>query len=182
VELPVFRQWKMLQRVFFGTVDQSGVEEDARNTSFEFPVLLKAAVLERVVDWCRHHIGCKDPMVKENPITGERIWFKLTDYERRFFDVPVNDLSELISAGNFLDIKSLYLFGCQSMAALINHKTPEQIRELLGIEDDLTEQEKLEIRAENELMRREELARRSAIALFHSAAAQKKRGRGRLRH
>jgi S-phase kinase-associated protein 1 len=43
----------------------------------------------------------------------------------------------------------MYLFGCQSFAALIKDKSPEQVRELMGLEDDLTPEEKEEIRKKN---------------------------------
>ena len=65
--------------------------------------------------------------------------------------IDVEELAEFLVAGNFLNIPSLvrivifacpmtnlqyiqYLFGCQSMAKLIKDKTPEEIRELFGLE------------------------------------------------
>uniref|UniRef100_A0A915CWC3 Uncharacterized protein n=1 Tax=Ditylenchus dipsaci TaxID=166011 RepID=A0A915CWC3_9BILA len=78
---------------------------------------IKTPVFCKVVEWCRNHVGVPEPVVRVDPNTGERIWFDLTDYERNFFEVPVDELAELLSAGNYLDLKSLYLFGCQSMAA-----------------------------------------------------------------
>ncbi|KAI1693668.1 skp1 family, dimerization domain-containing protein [Ditylenchus destructor] len=78
-------------------------------------------------------LGCEvddvpDPEVKEDPATRERIWFTLNDYENKFYDVPVDIMAE---------------------AELIKNKSPEEIRDLLGLEDDLTPEEKEEIKKQN---------------------------------
>ncbi|KAI1702234.1 skp1 family, dimerization domain-containing protein [Ditylenchus destructor] len=123
---------------------------NAADDVFEFPMpAVKQDIFKKVVDWTANHIGVPDPVVKEDPATRERTWFELNDYEKKFFDVPVDVLADLLTAGNYLDIRSLYLYGCQSMAALIKNKSPEEIRELFGLEDDLTEDEKAEIRKQN---------------------------------
>ncbi|KAH7721989.1 SKR-1 protein [Aphelenchoides avenae] len=131
----------------FDAVYQSlDLDEDA-----DFPQIypvkdVSAHVFRKVIDWCEKHKGQPDPIVHHDPITRERKWFKLTKYEKKFLDVPVEELEEIIMAANTLDIKSLYLYGCQTMAAHIKGKSPEEIRELFGMEDDLTEEEKREIR------------------------------------
>jgi S-phase kinase-associated protein 1 len=113
----------------------------------EFPVKdVSAPVFRKIIDWCENHKGEPDPVVQRDQLTGERKWFTLTPYEKKFLDVPVEELEDLIMAANALDIKSLYLYGCQTMAAHIKGKSPEEIRELFGMEDDLTEEEKSEIR------------------------------------
>lgn len=88
-------------------------------------------------------------MITEDPTTRERKWFVLTDFQTQFFDVDVAVLAEYLMAGNFLDLRSLYVYGCQSFAALLKEKTADEIREMLGLEDDLTEEEKEEIEKEN---------------------------------
>ncbi|KAI1701205.1 skp1 family, dimerization domain-containing protein [Ditylenchus destructor] len=90
-----------------------------------------------------------DPEVKEDPQTRERIWFTLTEYENKFFDVSVDVHAELLTAANYLDIRTLYLYGCQKFAELLKDKSPAEIREVLGLEDDLTDEEKKEIRKRN---------------------------------
>lgn len=61
----------------------------------------------------------------------------MNDFEKNFFETATETVCRLISCGELLDIKRLFLFGCQAIAGLIKGKTPEQIREILGIEDDV---------------------------------------------
>ncbi|KAH7725774.1 SKR-1 protein [Aphelenchoides avenae] len=115
-----------------------------------FPVAnVEARVFKKVIEWCVEHKGQPDPVIEQDPNTRERKWFTFSKYEKKFFDVPVEELEELVMAANYLDIKSLYYYGCQSIAALIKGKSPDEIRALFGLEDDLTEEEKNEIRKQN---------------------------------
>uniref|UniRef100_A0A915DYH4 Skp1-related protein n=1 Tax=Ditylenchus dipsaci TaxID=166011 RepID=A0A915DYH4_9BILA len=117
---------------------------------FEFPIpAVTSKVFEKVLQWCENHIDVPEPVIKEDPATRERVWFQLTDDEKAFFNVPVDQLAELLAAANYLDIKSIYLFGCQTLAALIKGKSPEEIRDIFGLEDDMTAEEKDGIRKEN---------------------------------
>ncbi|KAJ8467984.1 hypothetical protein OPV22_030536 [Ensete ventricosum] len=54
----------------------------------------------------------------------------------------------IMQAADVLEIDSLRNLTCQKLADLIKNKSPEQIREMLGIEDDFSEEEKLEIKKE----------------------------------
>lgn len=60
--------------------------------------------------------------------------------------MSIPDLCELIKAANYLDIRSLYLYGCQKAAMLMKDKSPDRIRAEWGFEDDLTADEKAKIR------------------------------------
>ncbi|KAI6224412.1 E3 ubiquitin ligase complex SCF subunit [Aphelenchoides fujianensis] len=118
--------------------------------TIEFDVSkVKSDVFLKVVDWCEQHEGRPVPTVEVDPHTRERRWFTFDEYEKEFFKLPVEALEEVLMAANFLDIPSLYLCGCQAMAAVIKDKSPEEIRSLLGLPDDLTDEEKDAIRKEN---------------------------------
>ena len=59
-------------------------------------------------------------------------------------------LFEIILAANYLDIKALLDVGCKTVANLIKGKSPDDIRKTFNIQNDFSEQEEAQIRAENE--------------------------------
>jgi S-phase kinase-associated protein 1 len=73
----------------------------------------------------------------------------MTEWEEAFFRRYLPHLWDLAMAANYLNISSLYYCTCQKIAEQIKGKSPEQIREMFGIEDDLTDKEKRQIRRRN---------------------------------
>lgn len=72
-----------------------------------------------------------------------------SDKERKVFDekfvrLDTRRLCELTSAADSLDMKPLGDLTSRALARMIEGKTPEQIREIFHLPDDLTEEEKLE--------------------------------------
>ena len=61
----------------------------------------------------------------------------------------VDTLSHLFQAANYLDIKGLLDLTCQTVADMMKGKSPEEIREMFNIKNDLTPEEEEEIRKEN---------------------------------
>uniref|UniRef100_A0A915CR10 Skp1-related protein n=1 Tax=Ditylenchus dipsaci TaxID=166011 RepID=A0A915CR10_9BILA len=106
-------------------------------------------IFKKVLEWCEEHKDLKEPVVQDHPITGERIRFILNNYEKKFFDIPADEIMELLTAANYLNLESMYLFGCQSMAVLLNNKSLEEVRKLLKLQDDLTEEQKEAVRKEH---------------------------------
>ncbi|KAH7726946.1 E3 ubiquitin ligase complex SCF subunit scon-3 [Aphelenchoides avenae] len=107
------------------------------STGFDIPEPITKDLFPKVIEWCKYHQGKPEPVVEQDPNTRERKWFTFDDFETKFFEIETEKVCRLISCGELLEIKRLFLFGCQAIAALIKGKTPEQIREILGIEDDL---------------------------------------------
>lgn len=62
--------------------------------------------------------------------------------------VDTDILFDLLVAANDLDIKSLLDVGCQTVAAMMEGKTPEQIRKTFNIKNDFTPEEEEEVRRE----------------------------------
>ena len=75
----------------------------------------------------------------------------MTDWEEDFFNRYTSIRWDLAMAANYLNISSLYYYTCQKLAELMKGKNPDEIRDMFGIEDDLTEEEKQEIRRSNQL-------------------------------
>jgi S-phase kinase-associated protein 1 len=59
------------------------------------------------------------------------------------------DLVQVIQAANYLNIPDLLDLTCAKFASDIKGKLPEQIREMFGIENDLTPEEEAKIEEEN---------------------------------
>uniref|UniRef100_A0A914KUH3 Skp1-related protein n=1 Tax=Meloidogyne incognita TaxID=6306 RepID=A0A914KUH3_MELIC len=116
---------------------------------FEFKVNVETNIFSKVVEWMGEHIGKEDPKIEDDPATRQRKPLAFSEYETDFFKVGVEEIANLIKAANYLDIKSLYYSGCHALANVIGNKTPEELRELFGLEDDLTEDEKADIRRRN---------------------------------
>lgn len=82
-------------------------------------------------------------------------WGHATPFSQfRVLHVP--NLSEelivpIMQAADDLEIDSLRNLTCRKLADLTKNKSPEQIRGMLGIDDDFSEEEKREIRKELQL-------------------------------
>ncbi len=104
--------------------------------------------LEKVIEYCRHQIDEPDDV----------------EWGQSFFHVPsredasletiqakFRELASLAEAASYLDVEKLYTDVTSAFAiALEKRETPEEIREELGLLDDLTDEEKVEIRREND--------------------------------
>ncbi|VDP17634.1 unnamed protein product [Heligmosomoides polygyrus] len=102
-----------------------------------------AAVMRKVLQWCTYHKN--DPWSDEDGV-GEGL---LSRWDLQFFNEDQATVFELILAANYLGIKSLLDAACKYVAKLLAGKTPEQIRQMFNIKNDLTPEEQQKIRKEN---------------------------------
>ncbi|KAK9766777.1 hypothetical protein K7432_003883 [Basidiobolus ranarum] len=103
-------------------------------------------VLKKVLEFCEYHKNDVCEEITEWEDTGVS---EIDDWDREFAAVDSELLFAIVMAANYLDIKSLLEVGCKTVANVIKGKTPEQIREIFKLEDDLTEEEKEQIKKEN---------------------------------
>ena len=80
---------------------------------------------------------------------NESISSVLGDVDKKFLEIDQSLLIELIMAANYLNIKDLLDLTCAKVASMIKGKSPEQIREMFGIENDFSPEEEIKIREEN---------------------------------
>jgi S-phase kinase-associated protein 1 len=66
-----------------------------------------------------------------------------------FITLDNEKLAHLTLAANYLDIKPLLDLCCAKITSYIKNKTPEEIRQNLGIVVDMTPEEEAQIREEN---------------------------------
>ncbi|XP_039134053.1 SKP1-like protein 9 [Dioscorea cayenensis subsp. rotundata] len=98
---------------------------------------INGKILSMIVNFCRKHAETVD-------------FIELQSWDDEFIkDYNTDDIFDLISASDFLRIHSLMNLCCSKVAKLIEGKTASEIRDMLGIEYDFTEEEKEAIRKEN---------------------------------
>ena len=71
-------------------------------------------------------------------------WDQLNDWEKKYVDMPVDDMFPLLITGNFLEIKGLIKLMVKAVALQIQGKTVEEIRETFKIEDPCWTPEELQ--------------------------------------
>ena len=107
------------------------MEDLGTHTTIPLP-LVSSNILEKAVQYCRHH-------VLHAPHHVNNIWhseFLQTRDDHEIF-------LKLVLAAHYLCIKNFLDLTCQAIADMIRGKTPEQIRQILNIqnEDDSTSQQ-----------------------------------------
>ncbi|AES87713.1 putative S-phase kinase-associated protein [Medicago truncatula] len=94
-------------------------------------------ILAMVIEYCKKHA---------DDVSSD----ELRKWDAEFVQVDQDTLFNLISAANYLNIKSLLDLTCMTAADNIKDKTPEEIRKIFNIKnDDYTPEEEEAARCEN---------------------------------
>ncbi|KAL3105522.1 hypothetical protein niasHT_026956 [Heterodera trifolii] len=139
---------KMLQAL---NVETNGLSDDFSfdMTKAEIP----AETFKKIVSWMEEHKSEPVPEFEQDPNTYERKWFTQNDFQKNFFDCEFAEVAVFLNAANFLDLQSLFRHATQAVAARIKDRSPDDIREMLNLNDKedkpLTEEEKKAIREKN---------------------------------
>ncbi|EOA27434.1 hypothetical protein CARUB_v10023572mg [Capsella rubella] len=112
-------------------VIQKGVGS-SKNHAISLPQRVNPAMFSLILDYCRFH---------QLPGRSNK---ELKTYDERFIRMDTKRLCELTSAADSLQLKPLVDLTSRALARIIEGKTPEEIREIFHLPDDLTEEEKLE--------------------------------------
>uniref|UniRef100_A0A7N0UVS1 SKP1-like protein 21 n=1 Tax=Kalanchoe fedtschenkoi TaxID=63787 RepID=A0A7N0UVS1_KALFE len=96
------------------------------------PQKVNPAMLSLILDYCRFH-QAPGRSNKERKTQDEK-----------FIKMETNKLCELASAADSLQLKPLVDLTSRALARVIEGKSPEEIRDIFHLPDDLTEEEKLE--------------------------------------
>ncbi|KAI3926294.1 hypothetical protein MKW98_028430 [Papaver atlanticum] len=114
------------------------IEDDCADNGIPLPNVT-SKILAKVIEYCRKHDDPTDDKDKD-----------LKDWDAEFVKVDQATLFDLILAANYLNIKSLLDLTCQTVADMIEGKTPEEIRKTFNIKNDFTPEEEEVIRRENQ--------------------------------
>ncbi|CAL5062264.1 unnamed protein product [Urochloa decumbens] len=112
-------------------------------------------ILARVIEYCKKHAtAAAGEEVSSSSFSDAAVGVpgeeELEEFDDAFLEVDRATLFDLILAANYLDIKGLLNLTCQKVADSVKGKTPEQIREMYNIVNDLTPEEEAEIRRETQ--------------------------------
>lgn len=76
----------------------------------------------------------------------------LSDFEIGWMPDDTNELAQMLLAANYLDCQDMLESLTQHTANLIKGKTPEQLRELFKVPDDIPDEKKREIHEQNKFL------------------------------
>ncbi|WJX86959.1 SKP1-like protein 21 [Trifolium repens] len=104
----------------------------SKNCAICLPQQVSPAMLSLILDYCRFHqvLGRSNKERKA--------------YDEKFVRIDTEKLCELTSAADSLQLKPLVDLTSRALARIIEGRSPEEIRDIFHLPDDLTEEEKLE--------------------------------------
>ncbi|XP_010229335.1 SKP1-like protein 21 isoform X1 [Brachypodium distachyon] len=104
----------------------------SKNHAIALPERVNPASLSLILDYCRFH---------QVPGRSNK---ERKSFDEKFVRIDTEKLCELTSAADSLQLKPLVDLTSRALARIIEGKTPEEIRDIFHLPDDLTEEEKLE--------------------------------------
>jgi S-phase kinase-associated protein 1 len=114
-----------------------------------------AKILRKVIEYCEQHVNAAHALETEmkkaeedsstTPASSRMSAEELRNWDKQFVDVDQETLYELFMAADYLDINSLLHLACQKVADMIKGKSPNEIRQILHIKNDFTDEEEQRI-------------------------------------
>ncbi|TVU48667.1 hypothetical protein EJB05_08311 [Eragrostis curvula] len=104
----------------------------SKTHAIALPERVNPSSLSLILDYCRFH-----------QVAG-RSNKERKSFDEKFVRIDTERLCELTSAADSLQLKPLVDLTSRALARIIEGKTPEEIRDIFHLPDDLTEEEKLE--------------------------------------
>ncbi|GAB4861731.1 SKP1-like protein 21 [Ancistrocladus abbreviatus] len=104
----------------------------SKNNAICLPKRVNPTLLSLIFDYCRF---------QQVPGHSNK---ERKSFDEKFIRMDTKRLCELASAADSLQLKPLVELTSRALARMIEGKTPEEIREIFCLPDDLTEEEKLE--------------------------------------
>ena len=148
-----------------GTDDDEDEEDDLHVINRIPEVFLpnvNSAVLAKVLEFCKYHATYGPMKEIEKPLKSDNMVDLVDQWDAKFVSIErwsddakiaMSMLFELISAANFMNIKSLLDLCGAKVAIEIKGKTPEEIRDTFDIVNDFSQAVHTKIRLENEALR-----------------------------
>ena len=111
-----------------------------------------SGITSEVFSWVQ--LYCDNHKNEDNPteeFLKETKYDEIEGEDNEFISgFELHQVFDLIMAANYLDCPGLLNLSCKKVASMIKGKTPQEIRDTFGIEDDLTPEELEQIKNGNE--------------------------------
>merc|ERR1712060_589892 len=126
------------------------ITDDNDETGEEIPLPnVKTAILSKVIDYCKYHKD-KSPEEIQKPLKSTNLLeCGVSEWDAEYVNIDQEILFELISAANYLDIKSLLDLTCAKVASMIKGENTKEIRKQFNIVNDFTPEEEAQVREGN---------------------------------
>jgi len=130
-KLPVDKSHAMMSKLVANIV-----EGDAEATEIAVKQV-DSDTLKLIVNYLEHHKG-QEPAEIAKPIRSVKMEKIVEDpWDAKFInDLAKRQLFQLILGANYMDCKSLLHLGCAKVATMIKGKSPEEIKQILGEEEE----------------------------------------------
>lgn len=127
VEKPHAMMSKLVANILEG--DQDATEIQVKQVD--------GATLQLIVKYLQHHKGT-EPGDIAKPIRSVKMEKIVEDpWDAEFINaLKKRDLFQLILGANYMDCKALLHLGCAKVATMIKGKSPEEIKQILGEEEE----------------------------------------------
>ena len=119
-----------------------------RGETLELEFDYNANILNLIVCYMKYHEDKPAEQI-DSPIKSSNMSELVDKFDADFIDLPDETLMELTLAADYFDIPPLTDLCCAKLASYIDGKSADQIRARFGLEDDLTQAEKDQLRLEN---------------------------------
>ena len=110
--------------------------------------------MEKIIEWGKYHLNHPKPPPtaeekKTKPFRDDKVVIEIDPWDKTFMGTNVEEIVRIMTASNYLEIEDLTQLCAKTLALMIKGKTPQQIRDMFGIENDFTPEEEEQIRREN---------------------------------
>ena len=103
--------------------------------------------LAKIVEFLEHYIN-KQPKKIQRPLPKKDFRECVDEWDYKFINIDTEEIFELMLAANFLHIQALLDLTSAKIASMIRGKSPEEIRRILGMKNDIDENNENEIKEE----------------------------------
>eukprot|EP00924_Labyrinthula_sp_SR-Ha-C_P004111 maker-scaffold_3-snap-gene-14.48-mRNA-1 protein AED:0.04 eAED:0.04 QI:130/1/1/1/1/1/3/99/180 len=144
VQFKLVKQSKLIRNLIEDSIMDS-TEDDPAEVPLEN---VDTETLRKVIEFWDQNEKNKMNEI-EKPLRDTNIGIIAGEWYGKYINIEQESLFKLITAANYLDVKSLLDLSCAKVASMIKGKSPEEIRSLFNIKNDFTPEEEAKIREEN---------------------------------